>query len=116
MPFKYPDLRARITANAKPWVLVATLERPCLIWQGKLSSSGYPQITIRLRVRDPRTGHRKLRTALAHRLSLALARGVPVYRLNYVHHICRNPQCVEPSHLASMSQAANLRERVMKRA
>lgn len=124
MPFKYPSLQARLLAMskeqrlhdydpAKPWTA-----KPCRIWQGRVGGSrGYGRINVRSRLRikyGKRKGQRKIKTHAAHRLSLALHLGIPVWRLNHALHHCDNPPCIEETHLWSSTQLANVRDCVTK--
>ncbi len=124
MPFKYPDLRARLDALSKPMRLHAVdpakkwTRAPCRIFQGRLGGSrGYGRINTRSRLRfkyGKRKGQRKVKTHAAHRLSLALHLGLPVWRLNHVCHECDNPPCIEPTHLFSSTQLRNVQDCVAK--
>jgi len=97
MPHKYANMRERINANA------IRVSCGCLIWISKTTPGGYPQMCVRVKG--------KVKTKLAHRISLADHLGIKPYRLNYVHHICNNPACVDPLHLVSITQRKNLLER-----
>lgn len=46
----------------------------------------------------------------AHRVALALHRGVPVRSLGLVAHECDNPLCVNPDHLSEGTASSNLQE------
>lgn len=114
---KYASLRERLNANskemflhewseAKPW---ATF--PCRIWQRKIDQWGYGRIMIRIKA-GPRKG--KAKSYKAHRISLAEAKGIPVYRLNHCAHLCDNRPCIQPEHLWSTTNYQNVRDRARK--
>lgn len=102
---RYANMRERLNANS------IRVSCGCQIWIGKTTKGGYPQLSIRVRG--------KVKTKLAHRVSLADHLGVKTWRLNYVHHQCRhingggtdNPACIDPIHLVSITQRKNLLER-----
>lgn len=115
MPFKYASLVDRIKANSIPTkVPGVTLKKPCRLWTGSLNASGYPKMTMRTRYRDKKTGHKKIKSVLAHRVALAHYSSMPVWRLNYCCHMCDQRACVEPTHLLSKSQKWNMRDMVAK--
>lgn len=124
MPFKYPDLRARLDAMSKPMRLhdydpeQPWTRKPCRIWQGRVGGSrGYGRMTVRSRYRYTSgkfKGQRKLKTYAPHRMSLALHLGVPIWQLNHACHYCDNPPCIEETHLRSSTQRSNVREAVAK--
>lgn len=68
----------------------------CWEWQGFKTKSGYGRLN---------TGRRGGAVA-AHRLALFFA-GRPVHPERVVDHLCRNPGCVNPSHLDIVSQRIN---------
>jgi hypothetical protein len=47
-----------------------------------------------------------------HRLALATHLGVPVDKLLLVRHLCNNPRCVNPKHLAEGTHQDNADDRV----
>lgn len=113
-PRRYASMRARLEANssaqwlhardaARPWTA-----KPCRIWKGALNSQGYGKMSVR------RKNDGKKKDRLAHRVSLADYLGVPVWRLNNVCHECDNRPCIEPSHLRSKTQRANILDCVMR--
>lgn len=112
---KYATLRERLNANSKAMTLHEWSETkpwatfPCRIWHGKIDKDGYGRINIR-----PKRSKRKPKSYKAHRVSLAEAKGVPVYRLNHCAHLCDNRPCIEPEHLWSTTNYQNVRDRVRK--
>jgi hypothetical protein len=69
--------------------------------------------------RDPREGGQVLphgrvkwqgKAHGAHRVSLALALGVPVESLGLVAHECDNCLCINPAHLRESTPSENLRD------
>lgn len=114
MPKRYPSLRERLDANSKPMWLVPGFSKPCRIWNGELNSGGYGRLSVRGRyytrysVKGKKVKARKVKKIAAHRLSLAEALGVPVWRLNNVCHECDVKPCIEPSHLRSKTQRLNM--------
>lgn len=68
----------------------------CWVWTGARCPNGYGRFNL----------NGGLGTALAHRVSFALAGGVFAGD-GIVRHSCDNPPCVRPSHLASGTQADN---------
>lgn len=68
----------------------AYLERDgCWLWQGSVNGKGYPQRSVDGRIK------------LVHRVLLDAGKG------ESVHHVCEQPSCVNPDHLALV---ANERE------
>lgn len=47
-----------------------------------------------------------------HRLALAEALNVPIHKLRLVRHLCHNPRCVNPLHLAEGTHQDNANDRV----
>jgi len=93
-------LRERLNANSKEILLRPELG-PCRIWTGAINSWGYGMMNMR-------THKGKVRRALAHRISLAEHLGVEPHSLLNVCHECDNPPCIEPAHLQSKGQSANI--------
>lgn len=62
----------------------------------------------------PTLTHGKLkvdgRTELAHRVALALYKGLPVSDLGLVAHRCDNPLCVRVDHLEESTHGRNLKD------
>lgn len=75
----------------------------CWNWTGMVNATGYGRLGIRRGF-----------TALAHRVSMTIHRGVPLEGWRYgdlvVDHICRNTLCVNPEHLRLVTQRANTLE------
>ena len=113
VPFKYESMHARLVANSvpAPSTMRALDGVPCRLWSGSLAggvNGRYGKISIRLKVK--RNGARPIKTRLAHRVSYADSRGVPLYTLGYVRHLCNVALCIEPQHLVSGTQKANIRQ------
>jgi len=65
-------------------------ESGCWIWKGFKLPSGYAQTKVRTKF--------KTYFVYVHRLSYMFFKGeIPIRR--QIHHICRNPSCINPSHL-----------------
>ena len=76
------------------WTLVDKTET-CWVWTGTKDRLGYGRIQMRLH---------GVRVQLAHRAAFILTRG---YHPPALDHLCRNPSCVNPSHLDPCGQAEN---------
>lgn len=74
----------------------------CWLWLGKLSASGYGNVTH---------GGRNL---MAHRLAYETFVG-PIPSGLELDHLCVTPCCVNPDHLEPVTQAENLRRATMRR-
>lgn len=107
MPFKYPDLAHRIVANTVMAIDSFYDGTPCWLWMGKRNASGYPVISLRWQ-RGPRKG--QVRSALAHRISLVTFKRRRLTARSVAKHLCNNPVCVNPDHLAGGSQRSNVRQ------
>lgn len=68
----------------------------CWVWQGSLSGEGYGQFSL------------GGKCTLAHRYSYEIAKG-NIPRGLVIDHLCRNPSCVNPSHLECVKMAENTR-------
>lgn len=68
----------------------------CLLWSGRLSPNGYPQVNT---PDGPRMAH----------LERWRASGRP--KPEYLDHLCRRITCVSLAHLESVSQSENLRRK-----
>lgn len=66
----------------------------CLIWLGRRSAKGYGLVAI------PGAG-----SSPAHRAAWKLANGDELDSKTHLHHICRNPSCVNVGHLLPVSAA-----------
>jgi hypothetical protein len=71
----------------------------CWEWQGRLDCHGYAWIS---------RGGRGAKRDAAHRVSYELHIG-PIPEGLHIDHLCRNPRCVNPSHLEPVTQAENNR-------
>lgn len=79
------------------------LNKPCLLWAGKVGSHGYGYLQL------------DRRTVLAHRLAFAIASGLDVHTMGgVVLHSCDTPLCVEPTHLSLGTHAANTADMIAK--
>lgn len=73
----------------------------CLEWQGSITNKGYGTAGVY----TPKT--REKRSGLIHRRVYELVHGtVPAV----VMHICDNPRCVNPKHLAGGTQSKNIQD------
>jgi HNH endonuclease len=70
----------------------------CWNWLGRLDKNGYGSL------RTPQTQLR------AHRVSFQIHNSTKIEGL-IVRHLCNNPSCVNPAHLASGTQTDNMRDR-----
>lgn len=116
MPFKYPSVRERLEANSipLPWC-------GCRIWLGATRQhrrGEYGKLNIRVRTRyrermgswkSDRDGQKKIKSVSAHRVSLADALGVPLWKLREAAHApgCCSTLCIEPMHLRSATRRQN---------
>lgn len=107
MPFKYRTPIERLAANS-----ICT-ENNCWNWISKkrVNNSGmyYGVLNIRRKF-----GKRRgtVKTVRAHRYSLSVSTGIPLYRINIVRHKCNNSLCVNPDHLIGGTQRQNMRDRL----
>jgi hypothetical protein len=67
----------------------------CWNWQSYCDTKGYGLFSVRGRLR------------LAHRLAWTLINGKIAPKL-VIDHLCRNPRCVNPSHLEPVTQRLNM--------
>lgn len=107
MPFKYPSLIDRIIANT---VLATDSEYKgswCWLWTGSRNSAGYGVITMRRK-----TGVKKgtVKRALVHRVVVKDIKGRSLTKRNVVLHLCNNPLCCNPDHLAGGTQKQNMKQ------
>lgn len=110
---KYSCLEERIIAN--------TVTRPenyhrgsyCWNWIGAVvvnrSGMKYGKMNFRFK-KGPRKG--KIKTMLAHRVSLTVFRGVRLSIRTKVLHLCNNSLCCNPMHLEGGSQKRNIQQAV----
>lgn len=75
----------------------------CWLWTGNLLNTGYGQIMIT-------DGHPET----AHRVSFALANGVPIEQPIVVMHSCDVRACVNPAHLSAGDYRLNALDMVQK--
>ena len=68
----------------------------CWIWTGALSPHRYGTIEA------------NKKTAYAHRVSYEIHRG-PIAKGLVIDHLCKVPECVNPSHLEVVTQSQNVR-------
>ncbi len=90
--------RERILARFWPKVdkngpIHPVLGTECWLWTGPLQSNGYAKFSA-------------LGEQWAHRASYALLVG-PIPAGLVIDHLCRNPICVRPNHLESVTQSVN---------
>lgn len=83
------------------WAKVRKLgESACWIWTARKDRKGYGQF----RVGSKRDGTRRL--IFAHQFSFELAGGL-IGEGQVVDHVCRNPSCVNPGHLQTITRRKN---------
>lgn len=84
--------RAAAEAGSAYWLEApGPLETPCHIWQGAVNSKGYPSRQL--------NGRR----VSVHRESLETELGRQIKTGRQAHHRCRNPRCVNGSHLEELT-------------
>jgi hypothetical protein len=71
---------------------------PCWIWTASRQSAGHGQIRV------------SKRTVQAHRMSYEVSIG-PIPEGLVIDHVCRNPPCVNPTHLRAVPQKLNCENR-----
>ena len=81
--------------------MVATMEVPCITWQGARQPNGYGKLG--------RNGH----TILAHRYAYETQIG-PVPEGLELDHLCSNRACVEVQHLEPVTRAENVRRAAVR--
>lgn len=70
----------------------------CWIWTGKATAKGYGMVKR----------ERSRQHVMVYRLSYELLVG-PISDGLVIDHLCRNPRCLNPTHLEPVTQAENLR-------
>lgn len=85
----------------------------CWVWIGKYRTSNrglrYACMSVRWKS-GPRKG--KVRTVAVHREVLRIMKGYRMTPRTVGGHLCNYSLCVNPEHLSSMSQKANVRQTV----
>lgn len=76
----------------------------CIEWTGLRRPNGYGETSF----------GSDMKTALAHRVSFALARGLTRRFEGCVCHKCDNPLCINPDHLFLGTQANNIQDKIRK--
>ena len=82
------------SANKPQYIVDPATE--CWIWQRKKTSAGYGSCWSEGRSR------------LAHRVFWEQRNG-PIPKGHEVHHVCNNPSCVNPSHLAVLTHSEHIK-------
>jgi len=86
---------------ARFWKKVSvTSEDACWCWTGARQTAGYGEFAA---------GNK---TVLAHRLAYSLFYGCEIPASKVVRHLCNNPACCNPKHLALGTQADNMQDKV----
>lgn len=100
MPARHtPDQRiAAFWAKAEP-----EPNSGCWLWIGAKDGCGYGMITL---------GTKNKVTMHAQRMAWILTRNPGLVKERYVLHTCRNPACVNPSHLYEGTQKENTRDQI----
>lgn len=95
-----PGPRARAPLHERFWRFVVRDDADkCWLWSGATDGHGYGQIGAGTRA----DGH-----MAAHRLSYEMHRGSIGPGLD-IDHLCRNPLCVNPEHLETVTRGENTR-------
>ena len=93
----YEEARLKIVPKVK-------IIDKCLIWHGKIGSTGYPSLTL------------KGKQWSVHRLVYCMVRNdLDACRGQTVHHICANVRCINPFHLQLATQRENIGEMLARR-
>lgn len=82
--------RARLMESKRSWTVDES--SGCWVWDGKPTAAGYGRTTV------------DGQEVYAHRWSWTEHRG-PIPPGHHVHHECGNRRCVNPDHLAVLSEA-----------
>ena len=100
----HPTDRARLIADYADRFNAKVEKTPsCWLWRGSINGSGYGTLRFGSRTDGSREA------IGAHRFAYELAFGAISGRL-VVHHKCFNRDCVNPDHLAAVTQSVNLSE------
>lgn len=90
-----------IADNSQPSVTHSHEGSSCWHWTGGLSRDGYGKLTLR--------GYERF----AHRISYEAHKGPIPANAPVVRHLCNNPSCVNPAHLAAGTHADNMRDKIV---
>lgn len=112
MPRKYPTMQDRIIARSVLSDDFGLGGERCWIWIGARNSTGYGKLSVRIQRRGA-DGYRRLKSKLAHRVALVAFQDRMIGR-RVVRHLCNQPLCVNPAHLAGGTQRQNVRECVQQ--
>lgn len=108
---KYRDIGERIMANSVIAEDAAYNGTRCWLWIGKVQRNrcgvAYPVMTLRYKS-GPRKG--KVYNVRVHRKSIEFFKGRRMTPRSVGMHLCNNPLCVNPEHLAGGSQRKNVRQ------
>lgn len=77
----------------------------CWVWRGKVSSSGYGQLTVRI------LGKAYPVNLYVHRLAVVVFQGKRLRDDCHVDHKCRNQLCLNPEHVRQVKATTNLSRR-----
>lgn len=97
LPVSVPPATAKLE---RFWSKVYITESPdeCWTWAASRDRKGYGRFPVGPRNNQVNTG--------AHRTAYEMARG-PISSRLVIDHLCRNPACVNPSHLEPVTQREN---------
>jgi hypothetical protein len=114
MPFQYDSLEERLLRNSTILPVADPDYRefngsPCWVWIGPRNRQGYGVICMRRR-----SGKAKglPRTKKAHRVALMVFKGRYLGKRYVGRHLCNNPPCINPEHLAGGTLRTNTRDMV----
>lgn len=93
-------LKKRLLKNS-----VVDPETGCWVWCGKISSSGYGQLTVRILEKSYPVN------LYVHRLAVVIFQGKRLRDDCHVDHICRNTLCINPEHVRQVRARTNLTRR-----